>query len=184
MTTLRFAKFLVPLALALAAVPALAHGPGGGGACSGIRGQMETLCAGATPGTCLSTLCPDVPAGPGQWPQCFLNLNDGKETQKLTSPLTSACATDLNNKLLAIQQHQQAFTAACGGDVTTFCNNVTGGQWSSMGCLRQAVKDNKAVSSNCQALLAQHHGFGHQPHGPGGCEAAGGPTEQSRRRGQ
>ncbi len=178
MTTSKFASFLAPLALALAAAPALAHGPGGpggGGACSGIRGQMETLCAGATPGACLSTLCPDVPPGPGQWPQCLLNLNDGKETQKLSSPLPAACVTELTNKLSAIQKAQQAFTAACGGDVTTFCGNVTGGPWSTMQCLRQAVKDNKTVSSNCQALLAQHHGFGFHPHGPGAFGPAGGP---------
>jgi len=174
MTTSRLAKYIAPLALALAAVPALAHGPGGKGACPGIKAQMEKLCPGATPGTCLSTLCPDVPAGPGQWPQCLLNLNGGKETQKLQSPLTSACVTELNNKLLAIQTEQQAFSAACGGDMTTFCNNVTGGSWSAMPCLRQAVKDNKAVSSNCQALLAQHHGYGH----PGKFGPAGGPRGQ------
>jgi hypothetical protein len=115
-----------------------------------------------------------VPAGPGQWPQCLLNLNGGKETQTLNPPLTSACVTELNTKLLAIQKDQQAFTAACGADATTFCNNVTGGPWSTRACLRQAVKDNKAVSSNCQALLAQHHGRG--PHGPGGCGPAGGPS--------
>jgi hypothetical protein len=79
MTKSKFAAFLASIALALA-TPALAHGPGGGGACSGMKGQMETLCAGATPGTCLSTLCPDVPPGPGQWPQCLLNLNGGTET--------------------------------------------------------------------------------------------------------
>ena len=169
MTMSRFAKFLAPLAVALAASPALAHGPGhgGGGACSGIREQLKTLCASATPETCLSTLCPDVPAGPGQFAQCLLNLNDGKESQKLSAPLTSACVTELNNRLSAIQKQQQAFTAACGGDVTTFCNNVTSGPWLTKQCLRQAVKDNKAVSSNCQTLLAQQHGFGPHPHGPG-----------------
>ena len=173
MTTSKVGAFVASIALALAA-PALAHGPGGGGACSGIREQMKTLCAGAPPRTCLSTLCPDVAAGPGQFPQCLLNLNDGKETQKLTTPLTAACVTELNDKLSAIQKEQQAFTAACAGDVTTFCNNVTGGQRSAKQCLRQAVKDNKAVSSNCQALLAQHRGFGH-PHGPGGSRPAGQP---------
>jgi hypothetical protein len=175
MTTSRFATFLAPLAFALAAAPVLAHGPGGGGACSGLKGQMEKLCAGAAPGTCLGTLCPDVPAGPGQWPQCLLNLNDGKETQKLAAPLTSACVTELNNKLAVIQQQQQAFTSACAGDVTTFCNNVTSGQRSTMQCLRQAVRDNKAVSSNCQTLLAQHHGHGHPPGGPGGFGPPCGP---------
>ena len=174
MTKSKFASFLAAIALALAA-PALAHGPGGGGACSGIKGQMDTLCAGATPGTCLSTLCPDVPPGPAQWPQCLLNLNGGTESQKLTTPLTSACVTELNDRLLAIQKEQQAFTAACGGDATTFCSNVTGGQWSTMQCLRQAVTDNKAVSSNCQTLLAQHHGFGPHPDGPGSCRFAGPP---------
>jgi len=178
MTPSKFAKLLAPLALALAAPPVLAHGPGGGGACGDIRGQMESLCAGAPPGTCLSTLCPDVPAGPGQWAQCLLNLNDGKETQKLSSPLTAACVTELNNKLLAIQKQQQAFTAACGGDVTTFCNNVAGNPWSTMQCLHQAVKNNKAVSSTCQALLAQHQGFGHHPHGPGEFGPPGGPRER------
>ena len=178
MTTSKVTAFLAVLALALAA-PALAHGPGGGGACSGIKGQMESLCAGATPGTCLSTLCPDVPPGPGQWPQCLLNLNAGTaESQKLTTPLTSACVTELNNRLVAIKKEQAAFTAACGGDVTTFCNNVTGGQWSAMQCLRQAVKDNKAVSPNCQTLLAQHHGFGPYPHGPGAFGPAGRPKRE------
>src|SRR5262249_31163483 len=86
MTTSKVAAFFASIALALAA-PALAHDRDGGGACSGIRGQMETLCAGAPKGTCLSTLCPDVPPGPGQWPQCLLNLNAGTETKKLTTPL-------------------------------------------------------------------------------------------------
>jgi hypothetical protein len=167
MTPSRFTKFLAPLVFALTAAPALAHGPGGGGACAGIKGQMKSLCAGAPHGTCLSTLCPDVPPGPGQWPQCLLNLNDGKETQKLNTPLSSACVTELNDKLLGIQKQQQAFTAACGGDVTTFCNNVTGGPWSTIPCLHQAVKDNKAVSANCQTLLAQHRPYGPHPHGPG-----------------
>ncbi len=94
MTTSRFVKLLAPLAVALAAAPALAHGPGDGGACSGIKGQIESLCAAAPPDTCLSTLCPDVPAGPGQLVQCLLNLNDGKETQKLSTPLTAACVTE------------------------------------------------------------------------------------------
>ena len=107
------------------------------------------------------------------------NLNGGKKPQKLKPPLPSACVTELNNKLLAIHTEQQAFTAACGGDVTGFCNNVTGGPWSAMPCLRQAVKDNKAVSSTCQALLAQHHGYGH--HGPGKFGPAGGPRGQSPR---
>ncbi len=178
MTTSRFAKLIAPLLVALAAAPALAHGPGGGGACSGVKGQMEKLCAGATPGTCLSTLCPDVPAAPGQWPQCLLNLNDGKETQKLTSPLTTACVTELNDKLLAIQKQHQVFIAACSGDVTTFCNNVTGGPRSTMQCLRQAVRDNKAVSSSCQALLDQRHGFGHQSHRPGKFGPADAPAER------
>jgi hypothetical protein len=170
MTMSKFAAFLASIALALAA-PALAHGPGGGGACRGIKGQMETLCAGAAPGTCLSTLCPDVPPGPGQWPQCLLNLNGTKLT------LTAACQTELNNKLSAIQQQQQAFKTACvdTGDVKTFCSNVTGGPWSTMQCLRQAVKDNKAVSSTCQTLLAQHHAFGPHPHGPGQFGPAGRP---------
>ncbi|HVO23242.1 MAG TPA: hypothetical protein VMW56_06390 [Candidatus Margulisiibacteriota bacterium] len=86
--------------------------------------------------------------------------------------------TELNNKLLAIQKQQQAFTAACGGDVTTFCNNVAGNPWSTMQCLHQAVKNNKAVSSTCQALLAQHQGFGHHPHGPGEFGPPGGPRER------
>ena len=175
MTTSKFTTFLAAIALALAAAPALAHGPGAGGACKGIKGQLETLCAGASPGTCLGTLCPDVPAGPGQWPQCLLNLNDGKETQKLSSPLSATCVTELNNKLSAIQKEQQAFTAACGGDVTTFCSNVSAGPRSTMQCLRQAVKDNKTVSSTCQAFLAQHHGHGFHPHGSGVFGPGGGP---------
>jgi hypothetical protein len=177
MTTSKVTAFFASIALALAA-PALAHGHDGGSACSGIRGQMETLCAGTPKGTCLSTLCPDVPPGPGQWPQCLLNLNAGTETKKLTTPLTSACVTELNDRLLAIQKEQQAFTAACAGDVTTFCNNVTGGQRSAMQCLRQAVKDNKAVSSPCQTLLAQHHGVGPHPHGPGDFRPGGQPMGQ------
>ena len=167
MTTSTVTRFLVPLAATLVASAALAHGPGGGGACSGVKGQMKALCASGNPRTCLSTLCPDVPAGPGAWAQCLLNLNDGKESQKLSTPLTPACVTELNDRLAAIQKEQQAFTAACAADAATFCNNVTSGQRATMQCLHQAVKDNKAVSANCQTLLAQHHPFGPHPHGPG-----------------
>ncbi len=175
MTTSRFATSLMALAIALAASSALAHGPDGEGACRGVRKQMKTLCASAGPEACLSTLCPDVPAGMAQWAQCLLNLNDGKETQKLSTPLTSACVTALNDRLQAMQKHQQEFTAACGGDVTNFCNNVTAGPFLTMQCLRQAVKDNKTVSAGCQTLLGQHHGFGHHPHGPDGFGHPGGP---------
>jgi hypothetical protein len=65
---------------------------------------------------------------------------------------------------------QSDFQNACGtatsGDVNTFCANVTGGVRSQIQCLRQAVKDNKPVSANCQALLAKPHGHGgHHPWG-------------------
>jgi hypothetical protein len=164
MRTLRFAMFVAPLTLALAAAPALARGPGGEGACRGAKEQLKKLCSGGTPGDCLTTLCKDVQPGPGQWPQCLLNLNSAGT---LKPSLTKDCVTDLNNKLAAIQKWQATFQTACGGDVTNFCNNVTGGVWSTKQCLRQAVLDNKQVSKDCQALLAQRHGHGDHPDGPG-----------------
>ena len=46
MRTSRFGMFVAPLALALVAAPALAHGPGGGSACRGATEQIKTLCSG------------------------------------------------------------------------------------------------------------------------------------------
>lgn len=168
MRTLRFAMFVAPLTLALAGAPALAHGPGGGpggeGACRGAKEQIKKLCSGVTPGDCLTTLCKDVQPGPGQWPQCLLNLNSAGT---LRPALTKDCVTDLNNKLTAIQNWQKTFTAKCGADVSANCANVTGGMGRTIQCLHQAVIDNKQVSKDCQALLAQHHGHGDHPDGPG-----------------
>jgi hypothetical protein len=165
MRTSRLTMFVA--LLALAAAPALAHGPSGGpgeGACRGAKDQFKKLCSGVAPGDCLSTLCKDVQPGPGQWPQCLLNLNSAG---KLKPALTKGCVTDLNNKLAAIQKWQTAFNDQCGADVKANCANVTGGMGLTMQCLHQAVIDNKQVSNGCQALLAQHHGHGEHPHGRG-----------------
>jgi hypothetical protein len=176
MRTSRMIMLSAPLAVALMAAPVLAHGPGGacngpgaacngpGGACSGAKEQIKKLCSGVTPGDCLTTLCKDVQPGPGQWPQCLLNLNSAGT---LKPALTKSCVTDLNNKLAAIQNWQKTLTAKCGADVSANCANVTGGMGVTMQCLHQAVIDNKPVSKDCQALLAEHHGHHRQHHGPG-----------------
>jgi hypothetical protein len=165
MRTLRFAMFVAPLTLALATAPALAHGPGGEGACRGAKEQIKELCSGVTtPGDCLNTLCKDVQPGPGQWPQCLLNLNSAGT---LKPALTKSCVTDLNSAITAIQKWQTAFNDKCGADVKTNCANVTGGMGLTMQCLHQAVIDNKQVSKDCQALLGQHHRPGDHPPGLG-----------------
>jgi hypothetical protein len=153
---------IAPLAVALMVAPALAHGPGAacngpGGACSGIKGQIKNLCSGATPGTCMTKLCgPTPPTGPGAWAQCLLNANTAGTFKPA---LSTNCVNDLKAKLAAIQEWQKAFEAACGDPTdAAFCSNVTGGTGSTIQCLRQAVIDNKPVSSPCQALLAKHHG--------------------------
>ena len=66
MRTSRILMVSTPLAVALLAAPALAHGPHGGGAC---RQALHALCAqsGTTPGPggCLQTLCPGFTSGHG-----------------------------------------------------------------------------------------------------------------------
>ena len=161
MRTSRFAMFVAPLALALVAVPALAHGPGGEGAC---RQEIEAICSAATgSGDCVSKLCgPTFPSGPGALANCILSLTPPPKG------LSPTCLTNLKNMQAKIAAWQTSFQNACGtatsGDVSTYCGNVTGGTESTIKCLRQAVTDNKPVSKDCQALLAQHHGHRHHEH--------------------
>jgi hypothetical protein len=155
MTTSRLAVF--GAALALVAAPALAYGPGGGGAC---RQDLKTICSGLSPapapgpGNCLKALCGDLTPGSGAYVNCLQT--------KYTSQLSDACKQQLTD----IQAKMTAFQTTCGGDISNFCGNVTGGTWSTVQCLHQAVINNQKVSSACQALLAQHPGRHHRPPAP------------------
>jgi hypothetical protein len=170
----RFALFVAPLALALGAAPALAHGALGG-ACLPL---LQELCPNVTPGpgpggyhACLKTLCGPATPGPGGLVSCLLK-------QSATSKFPN-CEARLTKMQAKIAAWQTAFNTACvtTNDVSTFCNNVTTGPWSQVRCLRQAVKDNKAVSATCQAFLAQHHGHRHREHACHG-RAAGSCSNQ------
>ena len=71
MRTSRFGMFVA--LLALTAAPALAHGPGRGGAC---RADIAALCPDVTPGprayrSCLAEACPEVTPGPGAFANCL-----------------------------------------------------------------------------------------------------------------
>ena len=155
----RLAMFVGALALVLPAVPVLAHGPDGGGAC---RADMEALCAGLpTPpapggGNCLKALCPDLTPGPGAFASCL--------QQHYGNSLSDPCKAQLSN----LQAKLDAWKTACvdSGDVANFCPGITDPRQIGK-CLRHAVRDNAVgadgnpVSPNCQALLAQHHGHRH-----------------------
>ncbi len=151
MSTSRLTMFVAPLALALTAAPALAHGPGRGGAC---RADLEARCSALAtppapgPGDCVKALCGDLTPGSGAFVNCLLGLQP---------PVSSQCQQQLTD----MQAKITAFQTACAGDVTQYCGNVTGGPWSTVQCLRQAVTNNQPVSPSCQALLAQHHRHRH-----------------------
>ncbi len=149
-----------PLALALAVAPSLAHGPGGKDAC---RPLVQALCPDVTPGpgeyaSCLKGLCPNL-SGPDGFASCLLNQT------KIPIANYPNCQTQLTKWQTKIAAWQAAFNTACSSDVKQFCANVTTGPRGQIGCLRQAVKDNKAVSGTCQTFLANHHGQGHHGHG-------------------
>ncbi len=161
MRTSRFALFVAPLALAVAAAPALAHGPRGGGAC---RPLLQQLCPSVTPGpgpggygSCLKTLCgTEATPGPGGFASCLL-----KQSAISNFPKCEAQLTKMQAKIAA---WQAAFNTACTNDVSQFCSNVTTGPRGQVQCLRQAVTNNQKVSATCQAFLAQHHGYRHHGH--------------------
>ncbi len=149
MRTSRMMMLTAPLAVALMAAPALAHGHHGGGAC---RQDLQTLCPNVTPGPgsfrgCLAMLCPGLTPGPGAFASCL---------QQHASELSPACQQDLNKMQAKIAAWQQA----CGGDVPTFCSDVAPGPWSIRKCLREHQSE---LSQPCQDLLAQHHGHRHHP---------------------
>jgi hypothetical protein len=159
---------VAPLALALAAAPALAHGPGalgpgalgprGGGAC---RQDLTKLCSQLTPtpapgpGNCLKALCPTLTPGPGAFASCLLSLQSGVSDQ---------CKQQLTKMQAKIAAWQAAFNTACANDVSQFCSNVSTGPRGQIQCLRQAVRNNQTVSQPCQAFLAEHHGYHHHGH--------------------
>ena len=162
MTVFKAFIFVPPLALALAAAPALAHGPGGGGAC---RPLVQALCPDVTPGpgpggyhSCLQALCPNSSGGPGGFASCLLNQT------KVPIANYPNCQTELTNLQSKIAAWQAEFNTACASDVSQFCSNVTTGPRQQIQCLRQAVKNNQKVSASCQTLLAKHHGHGHRGH--------------------
>lgn len=160
---------VAPLALALAAAPALAHGPGGGGACLPL---LQALCPSVTPGpgpggyhSCLKTLCgQEATPGPGGFASCLL-----KQSAVSNFPNCEAQLTKMQAKITA---WQTAFNTACTNDVSQFCSNVTTGPPGQIQCLRQAVKNNQKVSATCQAFLAKGHGDRHHGH-PGHWETTG-----------
>jgi len=159
---------LVPsLALAFAAGPARAHGPGGGE--TACRPLVQALCPDVTPGRgpgayagCLKALCPSL-NGPGGFAACLLDQT------KIPIANYPNCQTELTKLQAKIAAWQAAFTAACSADVSQFCANVSTGPPGQIGCLKQAVNENKPVSGGCQTFLASHHGqHGHGWHGPHG----------------
>ena len=160
---------VAPLAMALAAAPALAHGPGGEGAC---RQDLTKLCSHLTPapgpGNCLKALCPSFTPGPGAFASCLLGLPSGVSDQ---------CKQQLTQMQAKIAAWHTAFNTACSTDVSSFCKNVTTGPWTQVQCLRQAVVNNQPVSAPCQAFLAKHHGHGHHGH-PGHWETTGSSSSQ------
>ena len=157
---------IVLLALSLAAAPALAHGPGGGGAC---RPLIQQLCHSVTPGpgpggygSCLKALCgTEATPGPGGFASCLL-----KQSAISNFPNCQAQLTKMQAKIAA---WQAAFNTACTNDVSQFCSNVTTGPRGQIQCLRQAVRNNQKVSATCQAFLAKGHGHRHQGHPGHGC---------------
>jgi len=152
MKTSRLAVFVAPFAVAFVAAPALAHGPGGRGAC---RQDLNAICSGlsptpaAGPGNCLRALCGDITPGSGAYVNCLQT--------KYASQLSDPCKQQLAN----IQAKLTAFQTTCGADISSFCGNVTGGTWSTIQCLHEAIINNQKVSPDCQALLARHPGPRH-----------------------
>ena len=147
----KFIMLIAPLAVALTAAPALAHGHHGGGAC---RQDLQTLCPNVTPGPgnfrdCLATLCPDLTPGPGAFASC---LQEAATSTGVT--LSDQCQAQLTQ----MQARLAAWQQACGADVRTFCSAATPGPWSAGKCLRQHQSE---LSQPCQDLLAQHHGHSH-----------------------
>lgn len=148
----KFIMLIAPLAVALMATPALAHGPHGGGTC---RPDLQTLCPNVTPGPgsfrdCLQTLCQATP-GPGAFASC---LQEAATSKGVT--LSDQCQAHLTK----MQAKIDAWKTACGGAVTTYCSDLTDPREIGK-CLRQ---NQAKLSSDCQALLAQHHGHHHHHH--------------------
>jgi hypothetical protein len=146
----KFIILIAPLTMALAAAPALAHGPHGGGAC---RQDLQTLCPDVTPGPgafrdCLATLCPGLTPGPGAFASCL---------QEHASELSDACQQEVSR----MQAKMAAWQQACGADVQTFCSSVGPGPWSVGKCLHEHQSE---LSQPCQDLLAQRHGHHHHHH--------------------
>ena len=171
MRTSRMIMLSAPLAVALMAGPALAHGPGGG-AC---RQELQALCStqqsvAPGPGGCLQALCPAFTPGPGAFASCITALtNAGKDV--------SACS----QQVAKMQAKRAAWKAACvdSGAVAASCPPDTTGPRAIGKCLRKAQKnDTTGVFSTggtyaaCGALLAQHH-WHHRHHHWNG---ATGPT--------
>jgi len=176
----RIMMLSAPLAVVLMAVPALAHGPHGGGAC---RGDLEKiLCPNVTPGpgsfreclaacpnvtpgpgafaSCLAPLCPERTPGPGGFASC---LQQAAAANNVT--LSEQCQAQLTK----MQANIAAWKTACGAAVTNLCPDVTPGPGGSghraIGkCLREHQSELTANYPACAELLAQHHGFHHHHH--------------------
>jgi len=175
MKTSRFAVLSAAVALALAATPALAHGPGRGGAC---RQDLANLCSQLTPTpapgpfNCVKALCPTAIPGTGDIVTCLQGL-----------AVSDACKAELSDLQAKITAWKTAFTQACTANDLALCNNVKTGPWGQVQCLRQAVNDNKDVSQSCQLFVAQHHPpMGWHGPGPQGFGATAEPPQPHGRR--
>ena len=137
---------IAPVAVALMTLAGPVHARGPGRPC---RPDIQALCPKVTPGPgnfrdCLRSLCPDVTPGPGGFSTCLRQA-----AQAQNHPLSSACQQHLSE----VQARIDAWQTACGGDVSTYCSNVTGPR-NIFKCLRQH-KDQ--LSQTCKDQLAQHH---------------------------
>jgi hypothetical protein len=141
MKTSRIIMLSAPLAMALMAAPALAHGPHGGGAC---RQEFQNLCG--TPGSA---------GGFAGFVTCL-------ETNK--AKLTGPCLDRLSQMQAKITAWNECKTAVSGPP--DLCPNITTGPGQDkdfIQCLR-GLAENKSLPASCQPLLAQHHRHHHPCH--------------------
>jgi len=127
---------IAPLAVALMAAPALAHGPHRGGACA------QALLQSSPP------LCP-VTTGPRWVVNCITQLPAGTTLPPACDQVQAKIAAWNTCKGVLVQQN--------------LCPNVTPGPGQRkgfIGCLRQLAQSGQ-VPGSCQPLLVQHHGHHH-----------------------
>ena len=139
------------LAAALIVASSTAHAHGRGGPC---LKDLEALCPSVTPGPggfrdCIETLCPQVTPGPEGFGTCLQQHQD---------QLSAECKDHLSKMQAKMAEWHQA----CGGDVQTFCSDVSGPR----GVFKCLHEHKDELSQACQDLLAQHHHHHHHWHKP------------------